>query len=163
MVRAALTCGYTATDENVYLTSSYQSCMALQKKNNAPYGAKKFSSVAAYHASFSGQAQQQLEAIHSILRDLLPGAESCISYNMPAFRKNKVLVSYAAYQHHIGFYPTPGPIEAMKQELKGFKTSKGAIQFPLDRPLPLALIRKLVLYRLAEAEALEKKESRSRK
>ncbi len=74
-----------------------------------------------------------------------------ISYRIPTFCFNGNLVHFAAFARHIGFYPTPSGIEAFRQELKLYKTSKGAIQFPLDRPLPLKLISKIVRFRVKES------------
>ena len=76
-----------------------------------------------------------------------PKAEEVISYNMPAFKYNGILVWFSGYKNHIGFYPSSTPIEIFKNDLKKYKTSKGAIQFPLDKPLPLALITKIVKFR----------------
>ena len=69
---------------------------------------------------------------------------------MPTFALHGNLVHFAAHKHHIGFYPTPSAIEAFKRELSGYETSKGAVQFPMDRPLPLALISRIVQYRVSE-------------
>lgn len=69
---------------------------------------------------------------------------------MPAFKQSKVLVYYAAFKNHIGFFPTPSPIIAFKNELKKFKTSKGGIKFLLNEPLPVSLINKIVLFRINE-------------
>ena len=82
-----------------------------------------------------------------------PECEEVISYGMPAFKLGKVLVYFAACKDHIGFYPTPGPIKKFSRELERFRTSKGAIQFPLDKALPVALIRKIVKFRVSEVEA----------
>ncbi|MEY4604517.1 MAG: hypothetical protein RIT43_1809 [Bacteroidota bacterium] len=74
--------------------------------------------------------------------------EEVISYNMPAFKLKHVIVYFAAHKKHIGFYPTSKPIEALKDELKNFNYSKGAIQFPYDSPLPEVLIKKIIDFRL---------------
>lgn len=121
-------------------------------QQRSPYGPRKFTSVTAYHRSFPKRMQEQLQSFHALLKQLLPDAEECISYNMPAFRKGKVLVYYAGCKTHIGFYPTPGPIAALKAELNGYKTSKGAIQIPLDKAMPLMLLKKIIAHRLAEIE-----------
>ena len=109
------------------------------------------------------QAQEALLAMQRILQAALPGASECISYSMPALRifpdtgeknpKAVVLVYYAAAKHHLGFYPTPGPIEAFREELAPYRTSKGAVQFPLDHPLPENLITRMAQYRLQEARS----------
>ena len=109
------------------------------------------------------QAQEALLAMQRILQAALPAASECISYSMPALRifsdtgekkpKAVVLVYYAAAKHHLGFYPTPGPIEAFREELAPYRTSKGAVQFPLDHPLPENLITRMAQYRLQEARS----------
>jgi uncharacterized protein YdhG (YjbR/CyaY superfamily) len=94
--------------------------------------------------------QKILKQLRHTIRQAAPMATETISYGMPAFRQKKVLVYYAVHREHIGFYPSPSPIVHFKQELKKYKTSKGAIQFPIDRTLPWALIKKMVKFRVAE-------------
>jgi len=103
-----------------------------------------------YIKSFPGETQKILEQMRSTIRKAAPKAEEVISYAMPAFKQNSVLVYFAAYKNHIGFYPTPFGIEAFKDELSKYKSSKGAVQFPIDKPLPLALITKIVKFRAAK-------------
>ena len=110
----------------------------------------KYSSIDEYIRLQDEAVQPRLNAIRKLLKETVPDGIECISYNMPAIRKGKVLVYYAACKDHIGFYPTPGPITAYQKELKPYHTSKGAVQFPLKEELPLELIRKMVLYRLNE-------------
>lgn len=119
-------------------------------KRLSPYGEKKFRSVDEYHMEFDGIKREQLDKIRDIIRKTVPKAEETISYNMPAFRQNKILVYYAAGKNHIGFYPTPKPIAEFSEELKDYKTSKGAIQFPLDKPFPVKLIKDIVKFREKE-------------
>ncbi|HYK56629.1 MAG TPA: DUF1801 domain-containing protein, partial [Flavisolibacter sp.] len=90
-------------------------------------------------------------------------AEEKISYAMPTFVLNGNLVHFAAYKNHIGFYPSPSPIEVFKDDLTGYTTSKGAIQFPIDRPLPFDLITKIVRFRVKEnrGKAAQKKTSKT--
>ncbi|HVY75556.1 MAG TPA: DUF1801 domain-containing protein, partial [Puia sp.] len=88
--------------------------------------------------------------LRQTIKQAAPKATETISYRMPAFRQNKVLVYYAVHKEHIGFYPTSDPIVHFRQELEQYNTSKGAIQFPIDKPLPLALIKKIVKFRLEE-------------
>jgi uncharacterized protein YdhG (YjbR/CyaY superfamily) len=71
---------------------------------------------------------------------------------MPAFSGRRILVTFAGFKHHIGFYPTPSAVETFKTKLKKFKMAKGSIQFPLEKPLPLALIRNITLFRVRESE-----------
>ena len=103
-----------------------------------------------YIASFPKDLQIILEQMRTIIRKAAPKAEEVISYAMPAFKLNSVLVYFAGYKNHIGFYPMPAAIIAFKKELSIYKSSKGAVQFPLDKPLPSALITKMIKYRIAE-------------
>lgn len=103
-----------------------------------------------------------LEQLRQIIKKIVPEAEEVISYQMPAFKQNGVLVWYAGYKKHVGFYPSSKPIEIFKDELKTYKTSKGAIQLPLDKPLPVELITKIVNFKVNEnlAKALTKKQKK---
>lgn len=93
--------------------------------------------------------QRMLQQLRRTIRAAAPGTTETVRYGIPTFQLNgKNLVHFAGYEHHIGFYPGPGAIEVFRSELKRFKTSKGTIQFPLDRPLPLALVRKVVRFRI---------------
>jgi uncharacterized protein YdhG (YjbR/CyaY superfamily) len=85
-----------------------------------------------------------------VIKESAPKAVEKISYQMPAFHLNSYLVGFAVHTRHIGFYPTPSGIEAFKEELSAYQSSKGAVQFPLDEPMPLELISKIVEFRLAE-------------
>ncbi len=117
---------------------------------------QKYKTIDEYHAQFPQEIREVLQRLRQTIKQAAPLSREEISYGMPAFKQGKVLVYYAAYKAHIGFYPTPGPIVAFKTELESYKTSKGAIQFPLSEKLPFSLIRKIVKYRLAEVEANEK-------
>jgi uncharacterized protein YdhG (YjbR/CyaY superfamily) len=111
-----------------------------------------------YIAGFPEKTQALLEQLRATIRETAPDAKEVISYAMPAFKAHGVLVYFAGYQHHIGFYPASA-IAAFKEELAEFKHSKGAVQFPLDQPLPLELIKKMVRFRIEEdrqAAALKK-------
>lgn len=130
--------------------------MATSRKRISPYGSIKFKNIDEYHASFPPGIQKILQQLRNTIKQAAPKAEETISYNMPAFKLNKNLVYYAANKEHIGFYPTPNPIIIFKDELTTFKTSKGAIQFPLDKPLPIALIKKIVKFRVTEDSATTK-------
>jgi uncharacterized protein YdhG (YjbR/CyaY superfamily) len=103
-----------------------------------------------YIAGFPGQTRIMLQQIREIIRKAAPEAEEVISYQMPAYRMKRILVYFAAFKNHIGFYPTSSGIEAFKSEFKGHKWSKGAVQFPLDQPLPAELITKIVKFRVEE-------------
>jgi len=103
-----------------------------------------------YIDSFPDNVRNKLKRIREIIRNEAPQATERVSYQMPTFYLNGNLVHFAAYEKHIGFYPTPSGIEAFKDEFKGYKYSKGAVQFPLDEPLPEDLIRRIVRYRVKE-------------
>jgi len=117
----------------------------------------KFKNLDEYHSSFPADIQKILEQLRQTIKQAAPKATEMISYGMPAFRQNKVLVYYAVHKEHIGFYPTPNPIVHFTQELEKYNTSKGAIQFPIDKPFPLALIKKIVKFRLEEDTIKTKK------
>ena len=103
-----------------------------------------------YIYSFTKETQFILEHLRAIIRKAAPDAEEVISYQMPAYKLNGMLVYFAAHTKHIGFYPTPSGIKAFAKDLKEYKTSKGAIQFPLGKSLPAKLIEKIVKFRLKE-------------
>jgi uncharacterized protein YdhG (YjbR/CyaY superfamily) len=103
-----------------------------------------------YIAGCPEHTREKLEEMRATIRKAAPGAEEIISYRMPAFNLNGILVYFAAQTRHIGFYPTPSGVAAFKDELGSYKSSKGAIQFPLDQPLPLELIARIVKFRVRE-------------
>ncbi|MBS1559853.1 MAG: DUF1801 domain-containing protein [Bacteroidetes bacterium] len=103
-----------------------------------------------YHAQFSKEIQAVLQQLRQSIKQAAPKTTETISYGMPAFKQTKVLVYYAVHKNHIGFYPTSHPIEVFKKELNRYKTSKGAIQFPIDRALPFPLIKRIVKFRATE-------------
>jgi uncharacterized protein YdhG (YjbR/CyaY superfamily) len=111
---------------------------------------KMFSGIDEYISAFPPDVQVILNQIRTAVKKAAPQATEVISYGMPAFKQNKVLVYFAIGKNHIGFYPTPNPIKVFSKELEGYKTSKGAIQFPLDKKIPLTLISKIVKYRVVE-------------
>ncbi len=108
--------------------------------------------IDAYIAHFPEASQQLLEQVRAAIKEAAPHATEVISYAMPAFKQHGVLVYFAAYANHIGFYPTGSGIEQFKDEIAGYKNSKGAVQFPLNKPLPIPLIKKIVEFRLKEDE-----------
>jgi len=103
-----------------------------------------------YIATFPKNIQSIIQELRRVIRESAPGAEEDIRYQMPTFRLNGNLVHFAAFKSHIGFYPTPSAIEAFKEQLASYKTSKGAIQFPLAGPIPFHLIRDMVKFRVKE-------------
>jgi uncharacterized protein YdhG (YjbR/CyaY superfamily) len=114
-----------------------------------------------YIAGFPPDVQEILEEVRATIRSAAPGAEETISYQMPTFRLEGNLVHFAAFKKHIGFYPAPTGIAEFKDVLSDYQGGKGSVQFPLDKPMPLGLIRRMVEFRvrenLAKAEAREKK------
>lgn len=110
----------------------------------------KFQTVEEYIAAFPPKTKKFLKDIRATIKQAAPQAEEAISYNMPAFKLHGMLVWYAGYKEHIGLYPKPTVIQAFKKDLAGYKLSKGTIQFPLDQPLPLDLITRIVKYRIKE-------------
>jgi len=110
----------------------------------------KFKTVEEYLSSQPGDIVILLEELREAIRDSAPGAEEVISYNMPAFKLNGMLVWYAAFKEHIGFYPRVSAIEAFQKELSQYKQAKGSVQFPINQPLPLQLVRKIVKFRIIE-------------
>lgn len=110
-----------------------------------------------YIASAPPASREKLKEIRKIIRDAVPGAVEKIAYRMPAYELNGPLVYFAGYERHIGFYPTPSGLDTFTDEISKFKSSKGAVQFPLDQPLPADLIRKIVAFRIAENEGKKKR------
>jgi uncharacterized protein YdhG (YjbR/CyaY superfamily) len=119
--------------------------------------------TSAYIASFPLKTRKMLTQIRKAVKEAAPCAEEVISYGMPALKLKGVLVYYTAYEHHIGFYPTPSAIEKFKKELKDYNTSKGTVQFPLDEPLPLELIQALTRYRVSQDGVKKKPAKRAKK
>ena len=117
-----------------------------------------FQTVDEYIRTFPESVQARLNEVRSIIRSKAPGANECISYGMPAYKSNgKPLVYFAAFKSHIGFYATPTGHEAFKDDLKIYKQGKGSVQFPLDQPLPVDLIKRIVTFRVEENNAVQKK------
>ena len=112
----------------------------------------KPTSVEEYFSWFPLEVQSKLRQIQETLRAVLPGAKEVISYHMPAFKTTEVLVYYAAAKNHLGYYPTNSGVEEFKKELEEYVTSKGAIQFPYDKELPLELIAQIAQFRAEQAK-----------
>jgi|SRR5215471_6486323 len=117
---------------------------------------KHFKTVDEYFSALPKKQRDILEGLRKTITQVAPQAEEVISYNMPAFKWNGMLVWYAAYKEHIGLYPRPSAMEAFKKELAGYKTSKGAIQFPIEDGIPAILVKKIVKFRLKENEQEQK-------
>ena len=122
-----------------------------------------FLSTEEYILSFPPDVQEKLQTLRNVIKETAPQATEKISYGMPAFVLNGNLVYFAAFKHHIGFYPAPSGIESFKEELAKYKGAKGSVQFPLDKPLPLELVRKIVTFRVAENARLAEEKSKKKK
>ena len=120
-----------------------------------------FTSIDEYIATCPKEIQKTLQELRATIKAAAPGAEEKISYQMPAFALKGNLVYFAAFKNHIGFFPTGSGVQAFKDELSQYEGSKGTVRFPLDKPLPLGLISKIVKFRVAEN--LKKAESKSGK
>ena len=118
----------------------------------------KYQSIDEYIRSFPEPVQKKLEEMRKVIRENAPGAIEKISYQMPAFYLDGNLVYFAAHSKHIGFYPTSSGIEAFKNDLSSYKFSKGAVQFPLEGPLPVDLIKRIVKFRVEETMKKRKSE-----
>ena len=114
-----------------------------------------------YIANFPKGVRETLQELRATIKNAAPEAEEAISYQMPTFKLKGNLVHFAAYKNHIGFYPTPSGIEKFKEELSAYEGAKGSVKFPIDQPLPLDTIAKIVKFRVTEN--LEKAEAKSKK
>ena len=116
--------------------------------------ATKPQTIDEYLATLSSDKRAALEQLRRAIKSAAPKAEECISYQIPGFRLNgRMLVSFAAWANHCAFYPGSYPLEVHKKELKNYDNSKGTLRFPIDRPLPAALVRKLVKARIEQNTA----------
>jgi uncharacterized protein YdhG (YjbR/CyaY superfamily) len=106
-----------------------------------------------YIAGFPPDIQETLQLIRATIRAAAPDADEAMKYQIPTFVLNGNLVHFAAFKKHIGFYPAPSGTAAFKKELSAYEGAKGSVQFPLDKPMPLALITKIVKFRVKESQA----------
>jgi uncharacterized protein YdhG (YjbR/CyaY superfamily) len=113
-----------------------------------------FDSVEEYIRQFPPDIQSILNEIRTIILSSTPGIEERISYQMPTYYFNGVLVHFACYKKHIGFYPTPSGVQAFKPLLKGYVHAKGSIQFPLNQSIPFELIKSIVEFRIHENQSI---------
>jgi uncharacterized protein YdhG (YjbR/CyaY superfamily) len=111
-----------------------------------------------YISTFPPDVREILEKLRKTIHEAAPEAEEAMRYGIPTFRLNGNLVHFAAFEHHIGFYPTPSAIVAFREELSPYKHAKGSVRFPLDEPIPYDLVRKIVEYRVKESREGGKKE-----
>ncbi|TGK35056.1 hypothetical protein EHQ12_15765 [Leptospira gomenensis] len=121
-------------------------------------------SIDEYIGMFPGEVSAILSKLRETIRAAAPNAEEKISYQIPTFFLNRNLVHFAAFKRHIGFYPGASGIANFEKELSGYKTAKGSVQFPIEKPLPLSLIRKIVRFRVTEEKTrVSKKKTVKRK
>jgi uncharacterized protein YdhG (YjbR/CyaY superfamily) len=120
-----------------------------------------FHSIDEYISTFPEETQKILQELRATIKACAPGAQEKISYQMPTFDLKGNLVHFAAFKNHIGLYPTPSGTEAFKHEISIYQGAKGSIKFPIDKPLPMELIKEIVKFRVAEN--LEKAEKKSGK
>ena len=107
--------------------------------------------VAAYIAAAPKEARPKLRELRRTIRAAAPGAVEELKWSMPAYSYHRILVMFAAFKHHVSVFPGTPTVRAFKQQLTKFKTSSATIQFPLDQPLPLSLIRKIAVHRIKES------------
>ncbi len=113
--------------------------------------ASRPTTVAEYIDAAPREARQKLRQMRAAVRAAAPGAVESIKWQMPSYSYKRILVIFAAHKHHIGFYPTPSAVKSFSKELSKFNTAKGSIQFPMEKPLPLPLIRKITAFRVRES------------
>jgi uncharacterized protein YdhG (YjbR/CyaY superfamily) len=113
----------------------------------------------AYISAFPEDIRVLLEQLREAIKKAAPEAEETIAYQMPAFKQSGILVYFAAFKDHIGFFPAPSGIEAFEKEIAPYRSGKGTLRFPLDKPLPLELVVKIVKFRVKENQAKKKKKA----
>jgi len=111
---------------------------------------EEYKTIDEYIKTFPAEVQSILQKMRQIIREAAPEATEVINYRMPTFKVNGNLVHFAAHKNHIGFYPTPSGIEAFKEELTQYEWAKGSVQFPLNKPIPFDLVKKIVIFRVQE-------------
>jgi uncharacterized protein YdhG (YjbR/CyaY superfamily) len=111
---------------------------------------KKYSSIDEYINQFPQNTQDILKKLRALIIKTAPNATEAISYGMPTFKLSGNLIHFAAYKEHIGFYPTPSGISAFEKEISQYKSGKGSVRFPIDKPIPFDLVKKIVGYRIKE-------------
>jgi len=114
-------------------------------------------SITEYIHAAPKEVQKKLREMCACIRTAAPGAKESLKWGMPAFSYRRILVTFAAHKHHIGFYPTPPAVRAFAKDLSKFATARGSIQFPLEKPLPLPLIRKITAFRVRESIEQDRK------
>lgn len=109
-----------------------------------------FKTIDEYISTFPEEVQEELEKIRQTIRKAAPEVKEVISYQMPTFRQNGILVHFAAFTNHISFFPTPSAIVEFEEQLRLFQTSKGTVKFPNDQPIPYDLVTEIVKFRVQE-------------
>lgn len=127
------------------MTTATRDCTTTKRMQKS-----KPKTVGEYIAAAPPEARAKLRQMRACIRKAAPRATESLRWSMPAFSARRILVMYAAFKNHVSLFPTPSVTKAFAKDLAGFKTSKGTIQFPLDKPLPSALIRKITLFRVRE-------------
>ena len=112
---------------------------------------EKPESIEGYIEAAPYETQEQLRQLHACIRAAAPGAAESLKWGMPAYSFKRILVTFAVFKQHIGFYPTPSAVDFFAKSLTKYKTAKGSIQFPLNQPLPLSLISKITQFRVQES------------
>jgi len=122
------------------------------KPNFMAATSQKFTTVEEYVLAHPVPVQKIIEELRQVIRKAAPRAEELFSYNMPAYKQNGFLVSFAAWKKHVGMYPTPAGDEAFQKAVSAYKSDKATLKFPLNKPMPVELIRQFVQFRLEEIE-----------
>lgn len=122
-----------------------------------PPGKPRPKNVTDYINAAPKESRKKLREIRACIRKAAPGSTEGMKWSMPAYSLRRILVMFAGFKNHIGFYPTPSAVKAFAKDLSKFHTARGSIQFPLDRPLPLSLIRKITAFRVQESLTQDKK------
>lgn len=117
----------------------------------------KATTVDEYIAACAPEAQAKLKQLRAAIKSAAPDATQELKWSMPAFSYHRILVTFAAFKKHIGFYPTPSAVKKFSKELQRYHTAKGSIQFPLDQPLPVPLIKKITAFRVKESKEKDAK------
>ncbi|MCB0628634.1 MAG: DUF1801 domain-containing protein [Saprospiraceae bacterium] len=110
----------------------------------------KINDIDTYISIFPAEVQAILQEVRATIQKAAPEAKEAIKYGIPTFILSDNLVHFAGYKNHIGFYPAPSGIKTFEQELSGYKSAKGSVQFPIDEPMPLELIERIVRFRVEE-------------
>jgi uncharacterized protein YdhG (YjbR/CyaY superfamily) len=114
-------------------------------------GVPKPKTIIEYISAAPEENQEKLYELYTCIREAAPGATESLKWGMPAFSHKRILVTFAVFKHHIGFYPTPSAVKAFEKSLAKYTTASSSIQFPLNKPLPLSLIRKITQFRVKES------------